>query len=85
MQLNDLALLNLLQLASPALPVGAYSYSDGLETLVDSGAIASRCPEGAIASQNNLWQWLEQELRYGAIRIEAAVVVRARVRTSMPR
>lgn len=77
MQLNDLALLNLLQLASPALPVGAYSYSDGLETLVDSGAIASRCPEGAIASQNNLWQWLEQELRYGAIRIEAAVVVRA--------
>jgi urease accessory protein len=68
MQLNDLALLNLFQLASPALPVGAYSYSDGLEALVDSGAIAN---------QHSLWQWLQQELRYGAIRLEAAVMMRA--------
>lgn len=77
MQLNDLALLNLLQLASPALPVGAYSYSDGLETLVESGTIASGTARRAIANQSNLWQWLEQELRYGAIRLEAAVMVRA--------
>lgn len=62
------SLLKLLQLASPALPVGAYSYSDGLETLVD---------RGAIANQNSLRQWLEQELKYGAIRLEAAVMVRA--------
>ena len=41
LMLNDLALLNLLQLASPALPVGAYSYSDGLDTLVDIGVIDS--------------------------------------------
>ncbi len=66
--LNNLALLNLLQLASPTLPVGAYSYSDGLETLVDIGVIDN---------QKSLWQWLEQELRYGAIRLEAAVMVRA--------
>jgi urease accessory protein len=65
---ENLTLLSLLQLASPALPVGAYSYSDGLETLVESGAIAN---------PKSLELWLEQELRYGAIRLEAAVMVRA--------
>jgi len=65
---NELTLLSLLQLASPALPVGAYSYSDGLETLVDTGAIANPI---------SLRNWLEQELRYGAIRLEAAVMVRS--------
>ena len=65
---QNLALLSLLQLASPVLPVGAYSYSDGLETLVESSAIAN---------SKSLKQWLEQELRYGAIRLEAAVMVRA--------
>lgn len=62
------ALLSLLQLASPALPVGAYSYSEGLETLVDAGIIHN---------QHSLGQWLEDSLRYGAIRVEAAVMVRA--------
>lgn len=62
------ALLCLLQLASPALPVGAYSYSEGLETLVDTGTVKN---------EQSLKHWLEQELRYGAIRIEAAVMVRA--------
>lgn len=62
------ALLCLLQLASPVLPVGAYSYSEGLETLVDTGTIKN---------EQSLKHWLEQELRYGAIRIEAAVMVRA--------
>ncbi len=62
------ALLQLLQLASPALPVGAYSYSEGLETLVENGEIAN---------EQNLRHWLEQELKYGAIRLEAAVMVRA--------
>ena len=36
---NDLALARLLQLASPALPVGAYSYSQGLESAVDAGMV----------------------------------------------
>ena len=62
------ALLSLLQLVSPALPLGAYSYSEGLETLVSSGIIQDKyCLE----------HWLEQELRYGAIRLEAAVMVRS--------
>ncbi len=61
-------LLGLLQLASPVLPVGAYSYSEGLETLVGSGAIANR---------ESLADWIKQELSYGAIRLEAAIMVRA--------
>lgn len=61
-------LLHLLQLASPALPVGAYSYSEGIETLVDNGTIAN---------ESSLKDWLEAELKYGAIRIEAAVMIRA--------
>jgi len=32
--------MRLLQLASPTLPVGAYAYSDGLETAVDRGWVA---------------------------------------------
>ncbi|NMG10038.1 urease accessory protein UreF [Brasilonema sp. UFV-L1] len=66
--LTDYHLLYLLQLASPALPVGAYSYSEGLETLVENGTINN---------QAALQHWLEAELRYGAIRLEAAVMVRA--------
>jgi len=66
--IDNTALLCLLQLASPALPVGAYSYSEGLETLIDAGTIEN---------EQSLKHWLEQELRYGAIRLEAAVMVRA--------
>ncbi|WP_008308717.1 urease accessory protein UreF [Leptolyngbya sp. PCC 6406] len=64
------ALLRLLQLASPALPVGAYSYSEGVETLIH---------QGRITSGENLAHWLIQELEMGAIRLEAAVMGRAMV------
>lgn len=37
--MNTLALIRLLQLASPALPVGAYTYSQGLEWAVESGTV----------------------------------------------
>lgn len=67
---ENTALLRLLQLASPTLPVGAYSYSEGLEYLVQAGQLSSA--EG-------LDHWLRQELRYGAIRLEAAVMVRGMV------
>ncbi|HEY9894201.1 MAG TPA: urease accessory protein UreF [Candidatus Sericytochromatia bacterium] len=64
----QVALLRLLQLASPALPVGAYSYSEGLEALAEAGRLSDR---------DALESWLLQELRYGAIRVETAVMVRA--------
>ena len=34
-----LPLVRLLQLSSPTLPVGAYTYSQGLEWAVESGAV----------------------------------------------
>lgn len=37
--MNDTALLRLLQLASPSLPIGAYSYSQGLESAIDAGMV----------------------------------------------
>jgi urease accessory protein len=61
------SLLALLQLASPGLPVGAYSYSEGLEWLVEEGRIGDRL---------SLEHWLRQELQLGAVRLEAAVAVR---------
>lgn len=64
---EPLQLLQLLQLTSPALPVGAFSYSEGLETLVQSGTIANAA---------HLQNWLIQELRYGQIRLEATAMLR---------
>jgi len=55
--------LHLLQLVSPALPVGAFSYSEGLEVLVQ---------DGQLAGPDALRAWLEAELARGAITIEAA-------------
>ena len=40
-QMSDSRLARLLQLASPALPVGAYSYSQGLESAIDAGIVHS--------------------------------------------
>ncbi len=37
--MNAAALLHLLQFASPALPIGGYSYSQGLEAALDSGIV----------------------------------------------
>ncbi|ASC74288.1 Urease accessory protein UreF [Halomicronema hongdechloris C2206] len=61
------ALLRLLQLASPALPVGAFSYSEGLETLIQ---------RQVLQTPDQIYHWLEQELCYGAVRLEAAVMLR---------
>ena len=61
-------ILELLQLASPALPLGAYSYSEGLETLVE---------QGIINDQKSLNSWLVQALNIGSIRLEAAIMLRA--------
>lgn len=57
------ARLRLFQLVSPALPVGAFSYSEGLEWLVQHG----RLPDGAAVRA-----WLEAECRAGVLPIEAA-------------
>jgi urease accessory protein len=61
------ALLRLLQLASPSLPVGAYSYSEGLEYAVHAGAVRDAA---------TLRAWIEDGLEFGAARLEAAVLAR---------
>ncbi|MCP9930652.1 urease accessory protein UreF [Cyanobium sp. AMD-g] len=58
-----MARLRLFQLVSPALPVGAFSYSEGLEALVQAGQL----PDAA-----SVRRWLEAELDRGALTIEAA-------------
>ncbi|WP_373543026.1 urease accessory protein UreF [Chamaesiphon sp.] len=66
--MDSTALLTLLQLTSPALPVGAYSYSEGLETLVD---------RGSISAVGDLQLWLIESLAIGAISLEVAILIRA--------
>lgn len=63
------ARLRLLQLVSPALPVGAFSYSEGLEWLVQAG----RLGEGG-----GLLRWLEAELSRGTLCLEAAALASMR-------
>lgn len=65
--MHDSVLLSLLQLASSALPVGAYSYSEGLETLVE---------QGKITDETSLGGWLGDGLRFGSIRLDGAVLIR---------
>jgi urease accessory protein len=60
--------LRLLQLASSTLPIGAYTYSEGLEFLAETGHVDS-----AAALQD----WVVQELTYGSIRVESCIMLRA--------
>jgi urease accessory protein len=57
----------LLQLASPALPVGAYSYSGGLEAAVEAGIV-----KDAASAQ----QWIGDVLEFAIARMEAPVLLR---------
>ncbi len=66
--MNHHSLLALLQLTSPALPIGAYSYSEGLETLVE---------KGLIRSASDLQTWLNESLATGSIGVDLAVLLRA--------
>ncbi len=66
--MNHHSLLALLQLTSPALPIGAYSYSEGLETLVE---------QGLIRSATELQTWLTESLATGSISLDLAVLLRA--------
>jgi urease accessory protein len=66
---NDahLALTRLLQLASPALPVGAYSYSQGLEAAIEAGVV-----NDAPTAQ----RWIEDVLELSVARMEAPLFLR---------
>lgn len=61
------SLAALLQLASPTLPVGAYSYSQGLESAIDSGLVRDEASTG---------RWIADGLQLVLARYEAPVWLR---------
>lgn len=61
----SLQLARLLQLASPVLPVGAYTYSQGLEWAVESGVIRDEASAG---------RWIADLLKHGIGCYEAPLV-----------
>lgn len=60
-------LARLLQLASPTLPVGAYSYSQGLEAAVDAGVVADAGSAG---------RWIADVFEFAMARMEAPILWR---------
>lgn len=59
--------MRLLQLASPALPVGAYSYSQGLEAAIEAGVVTD-APTAE--------QWIGDVLQFAIARMEAPLLFR---------
>jgi urease accessory protein len=64
-----IALVRLLQLASPALPVGGYSYSQGLEAAVDAGIVRD-----ARTAQTWIGDLLEEVLARGELAVLARLL-----------
>ncbi|TFZ07513.1 urease accessory protein UreF [Ramlibacter henchirensis] len=62
---TDGALLRLIWLASPALPVGGFSYSEGLEAAVEAGLVHDQASAG---------EWLVQQLHVVLSESDLAVV-----------
>lgn len=64
---EDLTLLRLLQLASPALPIGAYAYSQGLEWAVEAGWVTDEATLSA---------WLQQAMTTTLAQVDIPCFVR---------
>ena len=67
-RLTPLSLLRQQSWLSPAFPTGSYSYSHGIEWVVEAGHIHDR---------KSLVDWLEADLRYGSGRNEAIFFMEA--------
>jgi urease accessory protein len=66
--LTAASLLQLMWLASPALPVGGFSYSEGLEAAVEAGIVANEQQAG---------DWLLDQLHLSLSRSDLAVAAKA--------
>jgi urease accessory protein len=64
---SDLALLGLMQLVSPALPIGAFAWSQGLESAFELGWVKTEA---------DLQEWLEGVLEDGLSRCELPLLAR---------
>jgi urease accessory protein len=67
MVLTAPALLRLMQLVSPALPVGTYSYSQGLEWAIE---------DGTVCDQPTAVRWIHDTLHLSIGRFEAPLVLK---------
>src|SRR5512140_1630669 len=65
---TDSALLQLMWLASPALPIGAFSYSEGLESAVDAGLADT---------EDRAARWLIDQMHLSLARSELPVTAQA--------
>lgn len=63
----SLPLVRLLQLASPALPVGAYSYSQGLE---------AACEAKIVRDKDSARRWISDALQFNIATMEAPILAR---------
>jgi urease accessory protein len=66
--MSDTSLLQLMWLASPALPIGGFSYSECLESAVDAGLVAT---------EREASDWLADQLQVSLARSELAVLAQA--------
>lgn len=64
---NPLALLSLMRLVSPALPVGAYSYSQGFECAID---------QGRVNNKQDVASWLRGVMQTGICHLDIPVIRR---------
>ena len=62
-----LPLLRLFQLVSPSLPIGAYSYSQGLEWAVE---------EQIVVDQATAQQWIAEILQHSLVSLDGPILVR---------
>ena len=66
--MSDTSLLQLMWLASPALPIGGFSYSECLESAVDAGFVTT---------ESEASDWLTDQLQLSLARSELAVLAQA--------
>jgi len=61
------SMVRLWQLISPALPIGSFSYSQSMEYAIDSGWLKT---------ENDVQQWLSQQLHFSLARLDLPVLAR---------
>jgi len=66
--MQDSSLMQLMWLASPALPIGGFSYSECLEAAVDAGLVTT---------ENEASDWLAEQLHTSLARADLAVIAQA--------
>jgi len=64
---SKLSVIRLWQLISPALPIGSFSYSQGLEFAIESGWLKT---------EDDVYDWLSIQMNYGLAKLDVPVMMR---------